>query len=79
MCIFGSSTKAAPAPPTPAPARAPASLDLSDMEQTPSGQRKKQAKGKRGIRNKKTTTTGLTMGGASQPSLTIASSKKGKY
>tara|TARA_B100000780_G_scaffold252914_1_gene200275 strand:+ start:1152 stop:1301 length:150 start_codon:yes stop_codon:yes gene_type:complete len=49
------------------------------MEQNPSDLRKKQAKGKRGIRNKKTSTTGLTMGGASQPSLTIASSKKGNY
>ena len=78
MCIFGSS-KAAPAPPTPAPARAPASLDLSDMEQTPSGQRKKHAKGKRSVRNKKTSTTGVSMSGSSQPSLTIASSKKGSY
>ncbi len=78
MCLFNSSSPS-PAPPTPAPARAPASLDLSQMEQNPSDLRKKQAKGKRGIRNKKTSTTGLTMGGASQPSLTIASSKKGNY
>ena len=78
MCIFGSSA-ATPAPPTPAPARAHASLDLSQMEQNPSDLRKKQAKGKRSVRNKKTTTTGLSMGGSSQPSLTIASSKKGNY
>ena len=74
MCLFGSS-EPKPAPTPPAPARAPASLDLSDMEQTPSAARKRKAKGKRGIRNK-TSTTGLSMGGTSSPSLSIPSNNK---
>ena len=73
MCLFGSS-KPAPVPTAPAPAKAPASLDLSDMEQTPSSARKRMSKGKRGVRNlRKKSTTGLSVGGASSPSLNIPS------
>jgi len=75
MCLFDS-PKPTPPPTPPAPARAPASLDLSDMEQTPSSARKRSAKGKRGVRNKRST-TGLTVGGTSSPSLNIPSSSKG--
>ena len=75
MCLFGSEPK--PAPTAPAPARAPASLDLSDMEQTPPSARKRSAKGKRGIRNKRST-TGLNIGGNSTSSLSIPNNSKGK-
>lgn len=71
MCLFGSS-EPKPAPAPPAPAKAPASLDLSDMEQTPSAMRKRRAKGKRSVRNK-TSSTGLSVGGSSSPSLNIPS------
>jgi len=77
MCLFGSS-EPKPAPTPPAPARAPASLDLSDMEQTPSAMRKRRAQGKRGIRNK-TSSTGMNMGGSSAPSLNIPSNNKSGY
>lgn len=73
MCLFGSSPK--PAPKAPAPAKAPASLDLSDMEQTPSASRKRRSKGKRSLRNK--STTGLSVGGTSTPTLNIPSNKGG--
>lgn len=74
MCLFGSSPK--PATKAPAPAKAPASLDFSDMEQTPSAARKRKSKGKRSVRNK-VPTTGLNMGGAGSASLSIPNSKKG--
>lgn len=78
MCLFGSSSKPEPAPKPPAPAKAPATLDFSDMETTPSSSRKRRAKGKRGVRNMRTNTTGMNMGGSSTPSLNIPSNKGGK-
>jgi hypothetical protein len=48
------------------------------MEQTPSAMRKRRAKGKRGIRNK-TSSTGMNMGGSSAPSLNIPSNNKSGY
>ena len=74
MCLFGSPNN--PAPTAPAPSKAPARLDLSDMEQTPSNARKRMAKGKRGVRNK-TSSTGLNMAGSGSAPLSIPNSKKG--
>jgi hypothetical protein len=47
------------------------------METTPSSSRKRRAKGKRGVRNMRTTTTGMNMGGSGSPSLNIPSNKGG--
>lgn len=74
MCLFGSPNK--PAPTAPAPAKSPATLDFSDMETTPSSARKRRAKGKRGVRNMRST-SGMNMGGSSPPSLNIPSNKGG--
>jgi len=67
MCLFSSPSK--PAPKAPPPARAPASLDMSTLEQTPSGARKRRARGKRGMRS--SGSTGLGVGGSNSSSLNI--------
>ncbi len=66
MCL-GSSPSSPPTPP--APARSPARLDLTDLEQSPSAQRKKKSKGKRSLRNPGD--TGLNLGGVKPGGLNI--------
>jgi hypothetical protein len=66
MCL-GSSPSTPPS--SPAPARPPARLDLADLEQSPSAQRKKKSKGKRSLRN--SGDTGLNLGGINPGGLNI--------
>lgn len=76
MCLFSSPKNETP-PPSPPPARAPASLDISNLEQTPSSARKKRSKGKRGMRNAKGNAA-LNVGGTANSSLSIPTKMGGK-